>query len=452
MRQQTEKPLPLCHIFPDHQLSRELEKISEILDANPRISELVLHDLGDNSDLEKGASGLSGEFVLRAAIVKQLHGFSYEQLAFHLVDSQSFRTFVRHPMGWMPNKSTLQRNIARISETTWEEINRVLVLWAAQEKLEKGQRIRIDSTASETDIHHPTDSTLLYDSVRTITRLLKELKERTAALGLEEQARSTIVFSDHTRRAKRRAYQIAQGRGKKREQRYRDLLKIARKTYGYAQAALQASLGGGDGQTWALLIALEHYGTLMARVIDQTERRVLRGEEVAAEDKVVSIFEEHTDIIKKGGRETVFGHKLFLNCGRSGMITHCVIDRGNPADAPQLQPLLEAHRDLYGSYPRQIAADRGFYSGANLEWAKGEGIEDAALARKGSVKISDLVRSSWIYKQLTRFRAGIEAVISHLKRVFGLDRCTWKGWEHFKQYVRASVVAYNLLVLARLLL
>ncbi|MGH9339208.1 MAG: transposase [Acidobacteriota bacterium] len=103
----------------------------------------------------------------------------------------------------------------------------------------------------------------------------------------------------------------------------------------------------------------------------------------------MSIFEEHTDIIKKGGRETLFGPKIFLNGGRSGMMTHCVIERGNPADAPQLQPLLQAHRDLYGSYPRQIAADRGFYSGANLEWAKGEGIEEAALTRKGSVKTPD---------------------------------------------------------------
>lgn len=452
MRQQTEKRLPLCHIFPDHQLSRELEKISEILDDNPRISQLVLHDLGDNSDLSKGASGLSGEFVLRSALLKQLHGFSYAQLAFHLVDSQSFRSFVCHPMGWMPNKSTLQRNIARISDTTWEEINQMLVLWAAQEKLEKGERIRIDSTTSETDIHHPTDSRLLYDSVRTLTRLLEQLKERTAELRPQDPPGSRIVFSDHTRRAKRRAYQIGQGRGKKREQGYRDLLKIARKTYGYAQAALQANRVAGDGQTIALLVALEHYGKLAARVIDQTERRVLHGEQVPAEEKVVSIFEEHTDIIKKGGRETVFGHKIFLNGGRSGMITHCAIERGNPADAPQLQPLLEAHRDLYGGYPRQIAADRGFYSGSNLKWAKAEGIQDTAFDRKGSVKISDLVRSSWIYKQLTRFRAGIEGCISHLKRVFGLNRCTWKGWEHFKQYVRASIVAYNLLVLARLLL
>ena len=139
-------------------MSRELEKISEILDTNPRISELVLQDLCDNSQPEKGASGLSAEFVLRAAIVKQLHGFSYEQLAFHLIDSQSFRSFVRHPLGWIPNKSTLQRNLSRISEATWKQINAVLVGWAAEKKLEKGERIRIDSTAVESNIHHPTDS------------------------------------------------------------------------------------------------------------------------------------------------------------------------------------------------------------------------------------------------------------------------------------------------------
>ena len=126
----------------------------------------------DTSNSQKGASGLSADFVLGAAIVKQMHGFSYEQLAFHLLDSQSFRSFVRHPLGWMPNKSTLQRNISKISEASWKEINTVLVGWAAEKGLEKGQRIRLDSTAVESDIHHPTDSALLYDAVRTVSRAL----------------------------------------------------------------------------------------------------------------------------------------------------------------------------------------------------------------------------------------------------------------------------------------
>lgn len=452
MRQKAEKPLPLYHIFPDHQMSRELEEISEILDENPQISELVLQDLCDDSQPGRGASGLSAEFVLRAAIVKQLHGFSYEQLAFHLVDSQSFRSFVRHPLGWTANKSTLQRNICRISAATWIEINTLLVDWARREKLEKGERIRIDSTAVESNIHHPTDSGLLYDAVRTVSRLLGQLKERQAELEADGQSFAKVVFSNHTRRAKRRAYQVANGRGAKRQRAYRDLLKVARKTYDYAIRALTVDWPG-DMATMALLVSLEHYLKLMARVIDQTERRILGGESVPAEEKIVSIFEEHTDIIKKGGREVVFGHKIFLSCGRSSLILNCEVLPGNPADAGRLKPLLETHHELYGRYPRQIAADRGFYSGSNLKWARQrEGLQDAAFDRKGSVKISDMARSSWIYRQLKRFRAGIEGCVSWLKRVFGLNRCTWKGWEHFCQYVQASVVSYNLLVLARLLL
>ena len=451
MRQKTEERLPLCHLFPDHQMARELEKISEILDHNPRISALVLQDLCDTSNPQKGASGLSAEFVLRATLVKQLHGFSYEQLAFHLLDSQSFRSFVRHPLGWMPNKSTLQRNISKISEASWKEINTVLVGWAAQKGLEKGQRIRLDSTAVESDIHHPTDSALLDDAVRTVSRLLGQLKERQDGLEAEGQASTVVVFTNHSRRAKRRAFQIANGRGAKRQRAYRDLLKVARKTYGYGLTALQADLPAADLLTVALLVSLEHYLKLMARVIDQTERRVLRGETVPAAEKVFSIFEEHTDIIKKGQREPTYGHKIFLTGGRSSLILNCEVLAGNPADVGQLQPLLGAHREVYGRYPRQMAADRGFYSQANLTWAKGEGIQDAAFDRKGSLPISEMVRSSWLYKQLRRFRAGIEGCISWLKRVFGLDRCTWKGWEHFQQYVQASVVSYNLLVLARLL-
>lgn len=453
MRQKAEKPLPLYHTFPDHQMSRELEKISEILDTNPRISELVLQDLCDNSQPEKGASGLSAEFVLRAAIVKQLHGFSYEQLAFHLIDSQSFRSFVRHPLGWIPNKSTLQRNLSRISEATWKQINAVLVGWAAEKKLEKGERIRIDSTAVESNIHHPTDSRLLYDAVRTVSRLLRQLKERQARVDSGGQTCGKLVFTDHTRRAKRRAYQIANGRGAKRQQAYRDLLKVARKTYGYGMKALRANLAVADLKTMALLLSLEHYLKLMAKVIEQTERRILGGESVPADEKIVSIFEEHTDIIKKGGREVVFGHKIFLTCGRSSLILDCEVLPGNPADAGRLKPLLQTHHKLYGRYPRQIAADRGFYSRSNLEWARQrEGLQDAAFDRKGSVKVSDMARSSWIYRQLKRFRAGIEGCVSWLKRIFGLDRCTWKGWNHFCQYVQASVVSYNLLILARLLL
>jgi transposase, IS5 family len=450
IRNKREKPLPLFHIFPDHQMSRELRKISEILDENPKILDLLLHDLCDTRDPNQGAGGLSPELTLRAAIVKQMHGFSYEQLAFHLIDSSSFRAFVRLPLGWTPNRSTLQRNISRISPSTWQRINQVLVGWATQKKLEKGRKIRVDSTAVAADIHYPTDSELLYDCIRTITRLLKRLRKRHSARETENQA--GVVFCDHTRRAKKRRHQITNRRGARREAAYRDLLKVAHRTFGYAAAALADKDRHRDPFGVALPAAVEHYLGLMGRVIDQTERRVLRGEQVPAREKVFSIFEEHTDIIQKGQREAVYGHKIFLSCAPTSLISNCFVVSGNPADSTQLERLLDEHHKLYGSYPRQMAADQGFYSGANLESAKGHGIQDVGFERKGSVKIEAMVRSSWIYKQLRRFRAGVEGCISWLKRIFGLRRCTWKGWEHFLQYVQASVVSYNLLVLARLLL
>ena len=317
MRKTSEDLLTLFHIFPDLHLSHQLETISQILDKNPRISSLVIHDLCDKVDLRKGASGLSAEVVLRCAIVRQLHGFSYELLAFHLADSQTFRSFVRLPMGWLPNDSTLQRNISRISDQTWQEINQLLVGWAEREGLENGQTMRMDSTAIESNIHHPTDSELLYDSVRTVSRLLQELQERQQKIAADLQESPKIVFSDHTRRAKRRAYGIRNSRGRKREVYYRDLLKVTRKTCGYGLAALQITQTWKDPQSQLSAGKLKHFLDLMSQVIDQTQRRVVGGEKVAAEEKVVSIFEEHTDIIKKGGRESTFGHKVFLTTGKS---------------------------------------------------------------------------------------------------------------------------------------
>ena len=159
-------------------LARELESISKILDQNPSISDLVLHDLCDKVSSKNGARGMTAEQVLRCALIKQTHQFSYEKLAFHLADSQSFRAFCRLPYGFTPRKSALQENISKIQDSSWQEMNRVLVGWADQEGLEKGRKIRVDATGVESNIHYPTDSQLLYDAIRVLTRLLKRLNQR----------------------------------------------------------------------------------------------------------------------------------------------------------------------------------------------------------------------------------------------------------------------------------
>ena len=290
----------------------------------------------------------------------------------------------------------------------------------------------------ESNIRYPLDSQLLYDSIRVVTRLLKRLNPSLSLLW-------------NSRRAKKRCLNIRNSRGEKRKKHYRDLLKIARRTLGYGTRALEQAPRWQDPISQVLAQGLAHHLDLMGRVIQQTQRRVILGQKVPATEKIVSIFEEHTDIIEKGARQSLFGHKLYLTVGKSSLILDAVLMNGNPADSQQVKPLLQHQCRQYGRYPRQASFDGGFASSDNLKWAKKQGVKDVAFAKKCGLKIQDMVRSSWVYKQLRRFRAGIEGCISTAKRVFGLTRCLWKGWSHFQRYVHLSVVSYNLVVLARLL-
>ena len=167
-------------------------------------------------------------------------------------------------------------------------------------------------------------------------------------------------------------------------------------------------------------------------------------------EKLVSLFEPHSDIIVKTARGVQYGHKLNLASGRSGMILDLVIEAGNPADSERFLPMLERHIGFYGEPPRQMAVDGGYASKQNLTSAKAKGVADMAFHKKRGLEIEDMVKSRWVYRKLRNFRAGIEAGISCLKRAYGLSRCTWKGLAHFKAYVWSSVVAYNLALLARL--
>ncbi len=292
MRKKREKQRPLSPQWPDHQLAHELKVISRILDDNPQTLELIVQDLSDRVDSGVGAPGLTAEQVLRCAVIKQLHQFSYRKLEFHLVDSQSCQRFCRLPYGASISKATLAENLGKIEPGTWKAINDHLVLWAQARGLEKGQRIRVDATAVETNIHYPLDSELLYDGIRVVTQSLGRLREREG-----------IGFVDHTRRAKRRVLNIRNRRGKKRLDSYRDLIKVASKTAHYAEQALAASAQWSDPLSLAVAAQLAHYLGLLHKVIEQTQRRVLSGEAVAAQEKICSLFEEHTDIIKKSPRE-----------------------------------------------------------------------------------------------------------------------------------------------------
>jgi IS5 family transposase len=375
--------------------------------------------------------------------LKQYRQLSYEELAFHLEDSASFRAFARLPWAWSPKKSVLQRTLSAIRAETWEAINRTLLSSARREKLEDGSVVRLDSTVTAAPIHEPSDSSLLWDAVRVMVRLLKAAEVWLGGDG--------PLWRDHRRAAKKRWRAIEFTRGRpKRVPLYRELLRITRATLAYLRQAA-AQLGRAADPLVALWQRqVRHYEPLIEQIITQTERRVLASEPVPAGEKVVSLFEPHADIIVKGSRDVDYGHKLNLTAGKSGLILDLVIEAGNPADSERLVPMLERHIAFWGAAPRQAAADGGFASRDNLAAAKARGVEDMAFHKKAGLRIEDMVRSHWVYRKLRNFRAGIEAGISCLKRAYGLARCTWRGLDHFEAYVWSSVVAYNLALFARL--
>lgn len=194
---------------------------------------------------------------------------------------------------------------------------------------------------------------------------------------------------------------------------------------------------------------MDRYIPLARKVIEQTERRVLKGEKLNPQEKVVSIFEPHTDIIRKDRRDTYYGDKIALTGGASGLLTDLLIEKGNPADATIANKMIERQKEVYGKVPRQAAYDGGFAARSNLATIKEMGVKDVVFSKKCGLKVSEMAKSTWVYKRLRDFRAGIEGMISFLKRSFGLNRCTWRGFESFKAYAWSSVVSANLLLMAR---
>jgi transposase, IS5 family len=428
--------------FSDHQIGQELAVISALLDGlDGAVLDLVAADLGIDKVKKTGRPGLSAESALRCAVLKQAHRLSYERLAFLLEDSVSLRSFARLPISQCLKSSALQSAISRISPQAWEQINRALLACARLDKVELGKVIRIDSTVCDALLHPPTDSWLLHDA----TRVLGRLRGQASTL----PGGTNGKWRNFRRLVKKRWLAIMNSRGKDKKARfYKDMIVAVQSMIASVeQVALRLDT---SVDTMAWRAEKDHFMPLIKRLIDQTQRRVFKGETVAASQKLVSLFEPHAAIIVKGGRDVHYGHKLNITTGKSGMILDVVVEAGNPADTACFIPMLGRHVTVYGEPPRQSATDGGYASLDNLKQAKELGVRDVAFHKKRGLKVEDMVKSQWVYRKLRNFRAGIEAGISCLKRAYGLDRCTWRGLTHFKSYVWSSVVANNLAIFARI--
>ena len=207
---------------------------------------------------------------------------------------------------------------------------------------------------------------------------------------------------------------------------YRDLLKVTELVRTQAKQVAEQLRSAAERPVMAFLIVseIEHFLELSAKVVGQTTRRVLEGQSVPATEKIVSIFEPHTDIIVKDRRDTHYGHKICLTTGASGLVLDCTIEKGNPADSTLARRMIERVKMVLGKTPRQVTFDGGFSSKVNVKDIKALGVGDVAFSKHVGLKVTDMVKSEWVMKKLRNFRAGIEGNISFIKRCFGLNRCT----------------------------
>src|SRR5712675_1126881 len=292
MRQERTVQATIFEVFAGHEIGCELKAISQWLDRQRVLVSLVAGDLRRHGLRETGRRGLPAEAVLRSALLKQQRQLCYEELAFHLEDSASFRASARVPLAWSPKRSVVHQTISAIRPETWEAVNRAVLASAKQDRLESGATVRIDSTVTAALMHEPSDSALLWDAVRIMTRLLRQAAALPGAPALQ--------WRDRRRLAKKRARAIEYSRGKDNRRRlYLELIAATRAT----QAALQeagerlADLAGIAAGRWRA--QLSHYLPLIERILAQSQRRVLDGQAVPADEKLVSLFEPHADIIVK---------------------------------------------------------------------------------------------------------------------------------------------------------
>jgi transposase, IS5 family len=425
-------------------LAPELALIDTILNEHPRLYEIVAPDI-----MELNKSSTVGrqdsptvEQVVRAALYKEMKKLDYRELEYAQEDSRICGVFIklegRSPFCFEVFQKYISRIRSESLRTLMVEINRILM---GEEGIEDGRSLRADSTVVETDIHYPTNNSLIWDCIKTSHRLLKKLEET----GKIKKVRN------YQKQGKKNEFKINNTKKKeKREELFKKQLKLFRMSINQVKKVVGEIIVGADWGTLSILSELKGLLPKMEQVYDISYRHELLGESVPNSEKIFSIYEEHTDIIVKGSREVSFGHKVNLATGRSNLILDCEITDGNPKDSTLYEGVLERVRSDYGIRPRDMVTDGGYASLRNQEKAKEYGVVNIVFNKiVGSLK--NVVSSVQMETRLKKWRSGMEAIVSNLKRGFHLFRCEWKGRDHFDAKVLWSVIAYNIRVITCLM-
>ena len=442
MRETRNAQSNIFDFYSEHDRGRQLKGLSDVLEQHAGVLSLVEQDFDKHDVASTGARGLSLESIFRCLVLKLILGVSYRELEFVLSDSPTYRRFARLRGAQSPSRSALQATIRRVSPETLRGVNQLLMSgWVERGELSL-DRLRIDSTVVDSNIAPPRDSQLLDDGVRVLSRLMSNSKMRTGV---------KIRFVDQRKRSKSLAFRIFHAKEAEKDALYPQLLGCVSITLRQTDKALDKVRCGAtaraEGQMWVQEV--EHYRALLLRVIDQTQRRLFNEEKVPASEKIVSLFEPHTDIIVKGKRDVQYGHKVNLATQDNGFVTYLDIEDGNPADAMLYMPVLAACQSDYGQLPVAVVADGSYASQANVTLARASGVKRAVFNKRVGLGYHQMGVKKKTFEALKTFRAGVEGNISELKRAFGMGKANWKGLEGFKAYVWSAVVSYNLIRMVR---
>ena len=441
------------------------EAISAILDEQPQIVNAIHRDLAEAledaalQDRRGAKFKFTSDTILRIVLCQIIEGLSLRQVIIRIDDSSFLRHFARIYNGPMIDFTAFSKLKNCIRPETWKQVNHLLARAAVKDGLIEGEKLRIDTTAVETHIHWPTDSSLLWDTYRTLARYLERIREIDPLVVGDRR----VLLS----KVKKLQQKIARKASKKSSS-TEAVKPLYIKLFGLVENILRWSAEVAEllapkiaGHRYGpmpqatmefCLKDLLHFHVLGNQVLDQARRRIIDQETVPNEEKIFSIFEPHTELLIRGkaGKPVEFGHMIQIQQVEAKFITDYEVFDSKPVEHKLVEPVIEGHKKLFGQYPGQVSADKGYYESMEQITKLSRIIDMVAISKKGKRSEEETERETDpAFRHAQRFRAGVEGTISFLKRVLGLFRCYNKGWTHYAATVGATVLAHNLLILAR---
>jgi IS5 family transposase len=446
------KPEFLFTDINDHPIARKYydkyNQIDHILERNNSILNEVHKDLDMMMSTGNGrVSAYSTETLFRMLLIKCIEQLSFRDLIIRVNDSAFLRNFTRIGWGNLMGTGLLAAAWKSISSETWDRVNNTLFEYAKKEKIITGTDFRLDSTVCECNIHFPTDSSLLWDCYRVVSRNLRVIMGSSPEL--------SKGFRFHEKKIKQLHTFISTRSNSKKKSTQRKVRKSMRILIERVEAVWKKGLSvGGLLKELKLNDVYEQFKELLEKVelvLDQSRRKYIAEESVSAKDRIFSIFEEHTELLKRGkARKPVeFGHLVTLGQTKEKFISYYAVNSVSDHDTKQKDIALEAHRQSFGDYPKLFAADKNYYISMEDVSSWEEKIDVYGIGKKGRLTEKEYEREhNESFQRAQKFRAGCEGTISVLKRAFGLERCLYRGFKSFASSIGRIVFCHNLVLLA----